>query len=186
MSDKLNIIENTVRASFAGVVWSHKIQEKQADIYDCRYKCFEIIQITTSAFTSVGIVTLLFYDEYLIKLISALVSFVTVVISMLLKSFNMQELCTAHKKSALTLLIIRDKYQHLLMEIHIGEKSYIELNNEYMELEQEKHKAYLDSPSTSDKAVELASQALKIKSDNKYTDNEINNFLPNILWKRGS
>jgi len=72
------------------------------------------------------------------------------------------------------------------MEIRVGEKSYHELNSEYMELEEEKHKAYFDSPSTSDKAVKLASQALKVKGDNKYTDDEINNFLPDILRKGGN
>jgi len=81
MSDELNILENTVRASFAGVVWSHKIQEKQADICDRKYKWLEIIRIVASAITSVGIITLVFVDELWVKLASTLVSFVTVVIS---------------------------------------------------------------------------------------------------------
>lgn len=183
MSDKLNILEDTVRVSYAGVVWSHKIQEKQADICNQKYKRLETIRIVASSITSVGIIALIFVDELWVKLVSALVSFVTVMISALFKSFSTQELCTIHKKAAHTLLIVRDKYQHLLMEIRIGEKNYYELNNEYIELEKEKHKAYSDSPSTSDRAVELASQALKVKGDNKYTDEEINNFLPKILWK---
>ena len=92
-------------------------------------------------------------------------------------------ICAIHKKSAYTLLTIRDRYQHLLMEIRIGKKSYDELNDEYTKLEEDKHRAYSESPPTSDKAVELASQALKVKGDNKYTDDEINSFLPDILKK---
>ncbi len=183
MSKDINILEDTVRASYAGVVWSHKIQEKQADICKQKYERLEIMRIITSSITSAGIISLIFVDELWIKLASAIISFVTVVISALFKSFNTQELRNIHKKAAYTLLIIRDKYQHLLMEIRIAEKSYDELNKVYVELENEKHEAYSDSPTTSDKAVELASQALKVKGDNRYTDNEINGFLPKILWK---
>ena len=144
MSDKLNIFEDTVRVSYAGVVWSHKIQEKQADICSQKYKCLETIRIITSAITSVGIITLIFVDELWLKLVSTLVSFVTVVISAIFKSFSTQELGAMHKKAAHTLLVVRDGYQHLLMEIRIGERSYEELNNEYIELEKEKHKVYSD------------------------------------------
>ena len=183
MKDDLNILEDTVRVSYAGVVWSHKIQEKQADICNQKYERLETIRIIASSITSVGIISLVFVDELWIKLVSAIVSFVAVVISALFKSFSTQELCATHKKAAYTLLVVRDKYQHLLMEIRIGKRGYDELNNEYMELEKEKHGVYSGSPTTSDKAVELASQALKVKGDNKYTNSEINSFLPQVLWK---
>ncbi len=183
MSDKLNILENTVRVSFAGVVWSHKIQEKQADICGQKYKKLETVRIIASSLTAVGIIGIVFVDGLWLKLASSLVSFVAVVISALFKSFSTQELSSAHKKAAYTLLIVRDKYQHLLMEIRVGIKSFDELDNEYSKLESEKHQAYSDSPNTSDKAVKLASQALKIIGDNTYTDDEINNFLPKSLWK---
>lgn len=183
MSNELTILENTVRTSFAGIVWSHKIQEKQADICGQKYQRLETIRVIASAATSVGILTVVFVDGLWLKLASSLVSLIAVVISSLFKSFNTQELCATHKKTAHTLLVVRDKYQHLLMEIRIGNKSYDELNNKYEALETEKHQAYSDSPNTSDQAVELARQALKIKGDNAYTDNEINNFLPESLWK---
>ena len=33
MKDSYKILEDIVRESYVGVVWSHKIQEKQSDIY---------------------------------------------------------------------------------------------------------------------------------------------------------
>ena len=136
MSDELTILENTVRASFAGVVWSHKIQEKQADIYRDKHKRLETMRITASGITSVGIASLIFINEMWIKIISAAVSLIVIVISAYFKSFNMQEMYAFHKKAANSLLIIRDKYQHLLMEIHIGNKGYNELNDIYIDLTQ--------------------------------------------------
>jgi len=186
MNDELVILEDTVRASFAGVVWSHKIHEKQADIYVNNYKTLETIRIIATAITSCGVVSLVFVDELWIKLFSALISFTAVLISALFKSFSTQELSVTHKRTAISLLVIRDKYQHLLMEIRIGQKSYEELNNEYTVLENEKHQVYADSPATTDKAVEQARQALKIKNDNSYSDEETDNFLPNSLRRGGT
>jgi len=183
MSDDLSILEDSVRVSFAGVVWSHKIQEKQADIYNREYKRLETVRIIASALVSGGVIGLVFVDGLWLKLASSLISLVVVVISALFKSFSIQELSTTHKKAAHALLALKDKYQHLLMEIRIGTRSFDELNHDYTELEEEKHQAYSDSPNTSDKAVELAGKALKIKGDNTYSGDEINSFLPESLRK---
>ena len=41
MIDNYKTLEDVVRDSYAGVVWSHKIQEKQSDIYagPCKINC---------------------------------------------------------------------------------------------------------------------------------------------------
>ena len=183
MNTEMKILENTVRTSFAGVVWSHKIQEKQADIYTERYKYLEFIRIIVSSITSCGVISLLFLDELWIKLISTFLSLIVVAISAIFKSFSMQELCASHKKAAHSLLVVRDKYQHLLMKIRAGQKTYTELDVEYAALEIEKHQAYAGSPTTTEKAVKLAKQALEIKKDNSYSDEEINKFLPDMLGR---
>ncbi len=183
MSEKLTMLEDVVRNSFSSVVWTHKIHEKQADLCLKQYQALEIARIITSSITSVGILSLIFVDELWIKIASALVSFITVLISALFKSFDTQGLSANHKKAAVILLALRDKYQHLLLTIRVGEKSYDELDQEYLSLEQEKHNIYKDLPSTSDKAVEMASEALKIKKDNEFPDEEVNNYLPKSLHK---
>lgn len=38
MIDNYGVLEDVVRDSYAGVVWSHKIQEKQSDIYAEKFK----------------------------------------------------------------------------------------------------------------------------------------------------
>lgn len=45
MADSYKIIEDTVRDTFARAVWSHKIQEKQADIYQSQYKVMQTVSI---------------------------------------------------------------------------------------------------------------------------------------------
>ena len=66
-----------MRDSYASVVWSHKIQEKQADIYAEKFKKMENVNIVAASLTSVGIVALIFTDPLWVKLVSALISFAT-------------------------------------------------------------------------------------------------------------
>jgi hypothetical protein len=185
MSDALEALENVVRNSFAGVVWTHKIHEKQADIYVNRYKWLEITRIVTASLTSAGVVSSIFFDPIWVKLISAIISFISALISMLFKSFCIQDSCVNHKKAALELLVIRDKYQHLLLSIRTAHKPYVELDNEYLVLENEKHSTYMNLPITTDKAVKLAKTVLQVSKDNEFTDEEIDSYLPQVLHKNG-
>ena len=38
MDEKVRVLEDVARNLFANVVWTHKIQEKQAEIYEHRFK----------------------------------------------------------------------------------------------------------------------------------------------------
>ena len=57
MDEEYIILEDSVRNTFGGVIWSHKIQEKQADIYSSQYKYMETAKIVAASLTSVGIQT---------------------------------------------------------------------------------------------------------------------------------
>ena len=67
MDDEYSILEDSVRNTFGSVVWSHKIQEKQADIYFSQYKCMETIKIATASLTSVGIVSFNIYRSNVVE-----------------------------------------------------------------------------------------------------------------------
>ena len=73
MDNEYSLLEDSVRNTFGSVLWSHKIQEKQADIYFSQYKCMETIKIETASLTSVGNVSLIFTDQMWLKVLSALV-----------------------------------------------------------------------------------------------------------------
>lgn len=56
MSDKL-VVEDKVRSAFAGVSWTHKIHEKQADIYYSQFRKIEVAKIISSVLAPTGIVS---------------------------------------------------------------------------------------------------------------------------------
>lgn len=181
VEDKFLTLENVVRDSFASVVWSHKIQEKQADIYVARYKLLEIMNITAASLTSVGIVSLIFTNHMWVKLISAAISFISVFVAAYYKSFDLQKLIVQHKNTANKLIEIRDLYKILLMKVKMQSGSIDQLMDEYRNLVERTDLIYKEAPITSDRAVDKASYALKVKKDNCFTDSEIDSFLPKEL-----
>ena len=178
MIENYKMLEDVVRDSYASVVWSHKIQEKQADIYAEKFKKMETVNIGAASLTSVGIVALIFTDPLWLKLVSALISFATVYITAYFKSFDLQKFITSHKAAANKLIAVRDQYKVLLTEIQLKVDSVENLLARYKELVKKTDAIYLEAPTTTDEAVGKASKALKIKKDNTFTDAEIDSFLP--------
>ena len=115
--DNYQVLEDAVRDSYGGVVWTHKIQEKQADICAVKFKKMETVNIVAASLTSAGIIAIIFTDPLWLKLISAIVSFATVYITAYYKSFDLQKLVASHKATANKIIAVRDKYKVLLTEI---------------------------------------------------------------------
>ncbi len=176
--ENYKMLEDVVRDSYASVVWSHKIQEKQADIYAEKFKKMENVNIGAASLTSVGIVALIFTDPLWVKLVSALISFATGYITAYFKSFDLRKSITSHKAAANKLIAVRDQYKVLLAEIKLKVDSVEILLARYKELVEKTDAIYLEAPTTTDKAVVKASKALKIKKDNTFTDEEIDSLLP--------
>ena len=109
MIDNYRVLEDVVRDSYSGVVWSHKIQEKQSDIYSEKFKKMETINIGAASLTSVGIISMIFTDPLWLKMVSALISFATIYITAYYKSFDFQKLIVSHKATANKLIAVRDQ-----------------------------------------------------------------------------
>lgn len=183
--EKIQILEDNVRNRYMSVVWSHKIQEKQADIYAKRFSQLETIKILAASLTSIGIVALIFKDAMWLRILSALISFCSVFISAYFKSFNLQEMVGLHKNAANKLIPLRDKFQMLLMKIKCQDGGYDELCAQFQKLMDDLDTLYTEVPSTTDAAVEQARIALKITKDNNFSTAEIDSCLPDSL-RRGT
>lgn len=177
------ILESSIRDTYGSVVWSHKIQEKQADIYSSQYKFLEIARIAASALTTVGIGTLFFENCIVVKVISAIISLASTFVSVFFKSFDLVNMVGQHKQAANSLLCIRDELKLLLLHIRLESKSEQEMLTQYEVLVRKLDDIYKSAPTTTDKAVELARRALQIDKDNDITDREIDLSLPIALRK---
>ena len=72
--NEYQVLLDVVRLNYASVVWTHKIQEKQSDIYFERFKKMETINILLASLTSAGIIAIIFTDPLWLKLVSAILS----------------------------------------------------------------------------------------------------------------
>ncbi len=100
-------------------MWSHKIQEKQCDIYTKQYRFLETLNIIAASTTSVGILSLIFTTQFWIKIISAILSFVTIFVSAYFKSFDLHQMTLSNKTTANKLLCIRDQLYLIILKIHM-------------------------------------------------------------------
>lgn len=181
MENKYQLLLDVVRQNFASAVWTHKIQEKQADIYGENYSRLESLNILAASLTSCGIVSTIFCENLVAKIITALLSFVTLSITTYFKSFDIKNMEKQCKDTANRLVVVRNDLLHIIAEIHMKSRSVDEINHDYIQIINTLNKIYVEAPSTTQKAVERTSEALKTNNEYTYTEEEIDNFLPPTL-----
>ena len=180
----IEIIESQLRQMLGQVVWTHKIQEKQSDIYKFWYNVWETTRILTSAITTSGIVASLIYDSYCAKVITAIVSLISLFINSYLKVYDLKNLQRQHKQSALAHFELRERIICTLSDIKlnkIDESQAINLRDELSKKFIEICKITIDP---SEEAVKKASKCLKVRQDNTFSDAEIDSYLPVCLRKK--
>ena len=177
---KYQILLDEVRQTYASVVWTHKIQEKQADIYARRYEILMTISIIASAVTSYDVISAIFGHSLWDKKLTACFSLVTLAITGYLKVFDLNNLSNANKVAAKKFVVLRDKLLYVICRIHMKE-DFDDIQEKYESVVDDLNELYLDAPSTTNKAVKNASQALKSKREYTYSDEEIDCFLPPTL-----
>lgn len=185
MSDNTNkyqILLDVVRQNYVSVVWTHKIQIKQADIYASNYRKLQTTNVILAAATACGAVSIFADQDSLVpKIITVFLSFLTTAVTTYLKSFDLKSLEKQHKDAAEQFLVLRNELLHLIGEIHMQEKPVNELDEKFQKIEETLNAIYLSAPSTTDKAVKEAKKALGANNDYTYTNDEIDRFLPPTL-----
>ncbi len=181
MKEEYQKLLDLVRQNFASVVWTHKIQEKQSEIYEDKYKKIECANIFTAALTSCGVFSTFYQDFWLFKVLTILLSFVTVFIASYMKSFDFKTLGKGNKEYANKFLVIRNKLLSVIADIHLMKKPVEEIQEQFETILNELNEYYVNAPTTTDKAVSKASEALKVNKDYTFTNEEIDRFLPESL-----
>ena len=179
-NNEYQLLLNTVKQTYASVVWTHKIQEKQADIIATRYKVFETIASIAEALTTAGIMATIFEDALWVKVCSAVLSFVSLAISAYFKSFDLQTIAKSHKEAANGFLLVRDDLLVIISDI-FRKKDLSAIDENYAKVRKTLNKLYTTAPQTTNKAVEIATKALGADKEYTFSAKEINRFLPDAL-----
>ncbi|WP_281667745.1 SLATT domain-containing protein [Parascardovia denticolens] len=185
MQDDFKVLETSVRYTFGTVMWSHKIQEKQADIYKKLQRVLTLFILIFSALTSAGVISLFFnfikIPSQAIKVVSTLLSFCTTLLSTFAQRTNFDKLAQAHSQAATSYLHLKHQLELLLMKIHLANTSFNDIEETYEKLVSQIDDLNAHSPRTTNHAVKLASKALHISHDDNITDEEIDSGLPQLF-----
>ena len=178
-----NTLESQIRELYARLVWSHKTQEKCADIIFRRNNRIKIVLIGLSALTTTGILVTVFGNNKTVGIISAVLSAILFGLNTYLKDYDLGGIAQKHANSASDLWNMRELYLSLLTDVKIGRLTPNEITIKRDTLQDELYHIYKGSPRTISKAYKEATLGLKAKEEMYFTDDEIDTLLPANLRK---
>lgn len=175
------ILEGQLRESYGRVVYSHKAQEKCADILLTKLARVKFWQIVLSAITTGGFVAAVFDKSKTAVVLGTIFSTCLLALNSYTKDYDLGELAQKHKQAAADLWFIRESYLSLLVDLRMGEKPLEALQSARDDLVDKLKAVYDGAPSTTYAAYREAQKALKESEDMTFSDQEIDAFLPNEL-----
>ena len=145
-NSQVNVLESQIRECFGRVAWSHKTQEKCADILNRRNNRIKISQIVLSAITTTGIMLTVFGDQKWVGILTALISTALLALNTYLKNYDLGQIAQKHAECASTLWNIRESYLSLLTDIKAGIIDVELITEKRNELQSQLHSIYKGAP----------------------------------------
>jgi hypothetical protein len=170
-----------VRECYGRVVYSHKTQEKCADILLARLDRLKLAQIVLSAATTAGFISVVFGAGVAGGVTGAVVSAALLALNSYMKDYDLGAIAQRHRQAAANLWLIRERYLALLVDIAMKERPLEALQEQRDRLLEDLHAIYIGAPSTNFEAYKKAQAALQKLEDMTFSDAEIDAFLPKEL-----
>lgn len=180
---QVKILESQIRECFGRVAWSHKTQEKCADILNKRNNRIKVLQIVLSAITTTGIMVSVFGEQKWVGIITAIISTTLLALNTYLKNYDLGQIAQKHIDCASNLWNIRETYLSLLTDIKAETVSVENIIEKRDNLQSELHGIYQGAPRSISEAYDEATKALKSNEELIFSDEEIDLFLPKELRK---
>lgn len=162
-----------IKNFLVNVGWTYKIQISQVDIYTTLLYRLKVMKIILTSITSAGLgsyILEIYPDfQHISMTITFALSLVTTIIITVDKESDYKKLAEQNKIAADKYLEMREGANELLYKIKCGD-DLENIKKEFLELKDARNHANPDLPYTSNKAVNLASENLKKRRDNNYTD----------------
>jgi hypothetical protein len=178
------VLEAQLRELYGRAVWTHKTQEKCADILRKRNHNMKILQIILSALTTTGILITVFGENKTVGIISAILSAILFTLNAYFQKYDLGEIAQKHSDSASDIWNIREQYLSLLTDLNSGIISLNQTSLKRDELQNDLFNVYKGAPSTLSSAYKLATEALKMNEELTFSKDEINNLLPLELRRK--
>ena len=177
-------LEAQLRDSFGRVTYSHKTHEKCADGLLAIQSWVKIGQIVLAAASTAGFISAISGTGMVGSLIGAGSSAILLGLNLYIKDIDLAETARKHRETGRNLWFIREKYLSLITDITTRDISLSEIRCQRDRLVNELHEVYRDSPSTTAWAYRRAQKALKWNEEMTFSNEEIDDLLPENLRRR--
>ncbi|MBA4056404.1 MAG: hypothetical protein C0490_16940 [Marivirga sp.] len=178
------MLESQVRELYARVVWSHKTQEKCADILLARHRRLKFWQILLSAATTTGILVTIFGDMPLVSIASAILSSILFGLNAYSKDYDLGEIAEKHSNAANDMWDIREKYLSLLTDLKAETLSIQQVQTIRDSIQVSLAQIYKGAPRTISEAYKQATNGLKKLGEMTFNDDEIDSLLHPMVRKK--
>lgn len=168
---------SALKDSFGRVVWTHKVHEKQAEIYSLWADVLDWASVILSALTSAALLYVLLKPETRLT-VSVILSFIALFVRLLQLIFSPRSKKESHKATAKQLWSIKEKYINLIADLLSNSISQEQIIQKRDNLTNELSAIYSNALQTSSYAMKKANNALKVKDEHTFYKNEVEKFLP--------
>jgi hypothetical protein len=177
--DKTNL--QVIRESFGRVAYSHKTHEKAAALESQKNTNVKRANIVLTTLTSGTLISTIITSETVLLYITAVLSALMLGFTIFQLSFDPAAKAEKHRHIANELWHIREKYVNLIADITNGQIRDESIISRRDQLIEELKLIYKFSPQTDAKSYEEARNALRLKEELTFSDEEIDQFLPDEL-----
>jgi hypothetical protein len=180
-TSQIEILRSQIRELYGRVVWTHKTQEKCADIVWKRHMQIKVTQIVLSALTTTGIFVTIFGDNQLVGILTAVISTLLFGLNTYTKDYDLGEISQKHATAATELWNIREDYLSLLTDIETNSLSIDEIKKKRDCFQELLFNTYKGAPRTLNAAYKQATKGLKSDEEMTFSNEEIDKLLPDQL-----
>lgn len=184
MTEEIRIQYRLIEERFVKIAWTHKIHEKQADLYNEKLGRNKTLLAFTTSFTTTSAVASLFSEfalDWIINIVTAVFAVISTYLTLRYKDNVLEEKSEANRQYAAKCLSLRNAYESLLADImseRITDIATITEKRDKLEQASIQLSECESKPSVSSKAVEMADKALKVNRETQTSDDEIRTIVP--------
>lgn len=179
----MEFIEEQLRQTLGMAVWSHKIHEKQSQLYNEKKNVLEFINLIILSLAIILIMITIFEGIEILKFIILGLVIISTLISIYLKSFDFRGLHQNHRSSAVELFSLKEEIISTLCDIKSSNISKEELVKKRKEINARYLTICKKALDPKNRAFKKARRILQIQGNSVYTNEEINSYLPTLLRK---
>lgn len=172
-------LESQLREAYGKIVYTYTCHNKKATRLLKLNDNIKVWQIVLSALSTGGFITTIIFNDTLVKIIGAVISFLLVIVNSYTKNFNLVGEANEHIKTANLLWKIREEYISLLIDFEILSVEEIMVKRD--ELQNRTFEVYSSSLSTDKKSYKEAQKSLKTEEEQTFSEKEIDVMLPGSI-----